>query len=128
ETTVVVILLAGQPAFAASFQMGGDFFTRGLARLRNCSEEAAESLKRKTDLLNGKEASSDFAGIVDGWVRELKRQLGDWFEHNPALAPEVSAFEMFASGGGFYQPGLVEYLKKAGLNFRSWPTGSDSGV
>ena len=34
QTTVVVILLAGQGVFATSFQMGGDFFTRSLARLR----------------------------------------------------------------------------------------------
>ena len=37
QTTVVVVLLAGQGAFATSFQMGGDFFTRSLARERNCS-------------------------------------------------------------------------------------------
>src|SRR5512146_185148 len=39
EATVVVILVAGQGAFAASFQMGSDFFTRSLARLRHCPEE-----------------------------------------------------------------------------------------
>ena len=47
QTTVVVILLAGQGAFATSFQMGGDFFTRSLARLRDCSEERAESAEKR---------------------------------------------------------------------------------
>ena len=125
QTTVVVVLLAGQGAFATSFQMGGDFFTRSLARLRNCSEEAAESMKCAHNLLAGPEAFPDFAGVVDGWVAELKRQLNEWFEHNPSLAPDAASFELVASGGAFDQPGLLDYLKmQAGLNLRPWPKAS----
>jgi len=125
QTTVVVVLLAGQGAFATSFQMGGDFFTRSLARLRNCSEETAESLKRAQNLLTGLEACPEFAGVVDGWVAELKRQLNEWFEHNPGLAPDAASFELVASGGAFDQPGLLDYLKtQAGLNLRPWPKSS----
>ncbi len=124
QTTVVVIVLAGQGVFATSFQMGSDFFTRSLARLRHCSEESAESLKRASDLLAGGEASPDFAGVVDGWVEELKRQLNEWFEHNPSVAPTAASFELVASGGGFDQPGLLDYLKaQAGLELRPWPKG-----
>jgi Tfp pilus assembly PilM family ATPase len=125
QTTVVVVLLAGQGAFATSFQMGSDFFTRSLARLRGCSEDAAETLKRANNLLAGPEACPDFALVVDGWVSELKRQLNEWFEHNPSLAPDATSFELVASGGGFDQPGLLDYLKtQAGLNLRPWPKGS----
>jgi Tfp pilus assembly PilM family ATPase len=125
QTTVVVVLLAGQGAFATSFQMGGDFFTRSLARLRNCSEETAESMKCAHNILAGSEASTDFAGVVDGWVAELKRQLNEWFEHNPSLAPDAASFELVASGGAFDQPGLLDYLKtQAGLNLRPWPKAS----
>jgi Tfp pilus assembly PilM family ATPase len=125
QTTVVVVLLAGQGAFATSFQMGGDFFTRSLARLRGSSEETAESLKRANNLLTGPEAAPDFAAVVDGWVAELKRQLNEWFEHNPGLAPDAASFELVANGGGFDQPGLLDYLKaQAGLNMRPWPKGS----
>jgi Tfp pilus assembly PilM family ATPase len=131
QTTAVVVLLAGQGAFATSFQMGGDFFTRSLARLQNSSEEAAESMKRATNLLIGPDASPDFAAVVDGWVAELKRQLNEWFEHNPVLAPDVTSFELVASGGGFDQPGLLDYLKaQAGLNLKPWPKGTqpDAGL
>jgi Tfp pilus assembly PilM family ATPase len=125
QTTVVVILLAGQGVFATSFQMGGDFFTRSLARLRQCSEEAAESLKRASNLLIGPEACLEFAGVVDGWGAELKRQLNEWFEHNPSIAPEAGSFELVASGGGFDQPGLLDYLKaQAALELRPWPKGN----
>lgn len=125
QTTVVVVLLAGQGAFATSFQMGGDFFTRSLARLQGCSEETAETLKRTHNLLTGPEASPEFAAVVDGWVAELKRQLNEWFEHNPSLAPDATSFELVASGGGFDQPGLLDYLNaQAGLNLKHWPKGS----
>lgn len=125
QTTVVVILLAGQGAFATSFQMGGDFFTRSLARLRNCSEETAESLKGAHNYLSGSDADPEFSGVVDGWVAELKRQLNEWFEHNPGAAPEAASFELVTSGGAFDQPGLLEYLKvEAGLDLRPWPKGS----
>src|ERR1051325_1414923 len=122
QTTVVVVLLAGQGAFATSFQMGGDFFTRALARARGCPEDAGESLKRSANFLTGPQASVEFAGAVDGCVAELKRQLTEWFQHNAALAPSINAFDLVASGGGFEQPGLVEYLKaNAGVNLRPWP-------
>lgn len=123
QTTVVVLLLAGQGAFAGSFQMGGDFFTRSLARQRNCSEEEAEALKRKHNLLNGPEQSPEFAAIVNGWVSELKRQLSEWFQQNPAISPQEPPFDLIASGAGFDQPGFLEHLQnKAELPFRLWPS------
>jgi hypothetical protein len=134
QTTVIVVLLAGQGAFATSFQMGGDFFTRSLARLRNCPEQTAESLKRDYNLLTGADAGPEFAGIVDGWAAELKRQVTDWLDDNPNVGPEgakgsiverLQGFELVASGGAFEQPGLLEYLKStAGLNLRRWPKGN----
>jgi Tfp pilus assembly PilM family ATPase len=121
QTTVVVILLAGQGAFATSFQMGGDFFTRALARERGCPEEKAETLKRESDLLNGPKADAEMVAVVDGWIAELKRQLNDWFQHNSGGA-DPGSFEMIASGGVFDQPGFLDYLKrKAGLALQPWP-------
>lgn len=121
QTTVVVILLAGQGVFATSFQMGGDFFTRALARERGSPEENAERLKRGEDLLNGPKADPEMVAVVDGWIAELKRQLNDWFQHNAGGA-EPSSFEMVASGGAFDQPGFLEYVKrKAGITLQPWP-------
>jgi Tfp pilus assembly PilM family ATPase len=126
QTTVVVIVVAGQGAYAASFQMGGDFFTRAIARQRNCSEEQAEALKRKKDLLTGPDASTEFVATVDGWVAELKRQLGEWFQQNPGAGAANPPFELIASGGGFEQPGLLEYLRnQAGLPLQRWSHSSE---
>jgi hypothetical protein len=73
--------------------------------------------------------SPDFAAVVDGWVAELKRQLNEWFEHNPGLAPDATSFELVASGGGFDQPGLLDYLKaQAGLNLKPWPKATQPDV
>ena len=125
ETTVVVILLAGQGVFATSFQMGADFFARSLARIRNCPVATAELLKRESNLLTGPEIDLEFAGVVDGWVAELKRQVNEWFEHNAHSAPDAISFELIASGGGFDQPGLLDYLKaQAGVELKPWPKAS----
>ena len=98
QSTVVVIILGGQRAFAASFQIGGDFFTRAIARQQNCSEEAAEALKTKRNFLIGPDASEAFTEVLDGWVAEVKRQLNEWFQQNPALAAEVRSQAVFVDG------------------------------
>jgi hypothetical protein len=130
QTTVVVILLAGQGAFASSFQMGGDFFTRALARQRNCAENLAEALKWEKNFLAGPDASAEFCATVDGWVAELKRQLSEWFEHHPSASSATPAFELVASGGGFDQPGLLEYLRtQSALPLQPWTrTGEPSSA
>jgi hypothetical protein len=128
QATVVVILVAGQGAFASSFEMGGDFLTRALARLRNSSEESAETLKRRTNLLSGPEADPKFAAAVDGWIEELKRQLEDWFNQHHGGGLDLKAFEVTASGGAFEQPGLVEYTRaKLGLRVSGWSSRSAEG-
>jgi hypothetical protein len=121
QTTVVVIVLAGQGVFATSFQMGGDFFTRALARQQNSSEEQAEAIKRGKNLLAGPHASPEFKTAVDGWITELKGQLSEWFKHNPGAAAATPSFALIASGGGFDQPGLLEYMRAQGMPLQPWP-------
>jgi hypothetical protein len=126
QTTVLVIVIAGQGAFATSFHMGGDFLTRALAREKGCPEEQAETMKRERNLLSGPDASTEFSGAVDGWVAELKRQLSEWFEHNPGAAAATPPFELIASGGGFDQPGLLDYVRnQASLPLQPWAPGRD---
>src|SRR4029077_11579549 len=72
--------------------------------------------------------TAEFAGVVDGWVAELKRQLNEWFEHNSAAAPQAAEFELIASGGGVEQTGLLDSLKaRAGLELRPWPRPGTAG-
>lgn len=123
QSTIVVVIRNGVGVFASSFPMAGDFFTRAIARLRRGSPEAAEALKRSTNLLAGPQALPGFAETVDGWAAELKRQLNEW--RGPSAAPpgELAAGEFIATGGAFEQPGLLDYLAaRAGLKFQRWPT------
>ncbi len=123
QTTVVVIVIAGQGAFATSFQMGGDFFTRALARQLQCPEEQAETIRNSRNLFSGADASAEFAASVEGWVTEFDQQLKDWFKLNPGSGGGASAFEVVAGGGGFSQPGLLEFLKsRTGLGLKPWPS------
>ena len=124
QNTIVVIVLKGTGVFAASFPMGGDFFTRAVARLRNCPVETAEALKRRDNLLEGAGQLAGMAEVVDGWATELKRQFNDWREQGgPGEIGELSEFDLFASGGVFDQPGLLDYLNaRAALKLKRWPT------
>lgn len=124
QTTVVVILMAGQGVFAASFQMGGDFFTRTLARLRSQSESAAEFSKRERDWLTDPAAPPEFKAAVDGWITELKGQINEWFSKHLPSQSDAASFDMVASGSAFDQPGLVPYINaRANLRLKSWPAG-----
>jgi Tfp pilus assembly PilM family ATPase len=125
QTTVLVALLAGQGAYATSFQMGGEFFTRSLLRSQQGSHSAAESLKRSTDLLAGPSASADLITAVDGWAAEVKRQFQEWLaEHGLRTTPAApfAGLPLIASGASFEQPGFLAYLKQRhGLELQPWP-------
>ncbi|HEU0040132.1 MAG TPA: hypothetical protein VFR76_12755, partial [Verrucomicrobiae bacterium] len=122
QNTLIVVLAHAQAVFAASFPVGGDTFTRAIAKARRCPIEEAESFKRDTNVLTGSEAIPEFAELVDGWVAELKRQINEWLAHRPGAATDFSAFAMVASGTVFDQPGLLEYLNaRDGLPLHVWP-------
>jgi len=123
QGTTVVVIREGTGVFAASFPMGGDFFTRAVARLKHCSHEAAEAGKLSSNLLAGAAVLPGFAEIVDGWAAELKRQLAEWRNSHPQTAGDPAQYEFIASGGTFEQPGLLEHIAAtAGLKFQRWPT------
>lgn len=127
QSTVVVVLSSAQAVFAASFPVGGDSFTRAIAKARRCSVEEAESIRRSTDLL-GKETLPELAEFVDGWAAELKRQINECFTHRRDKAG-FAAFALVANGTAFNQPGLLEYLNtRSGLALRPWPVGQGMPV
>lgn len=122
QATTLVAVRQGVGVFATSFPMAGDFFTRAIARLQKCSAEAAEALKRSTDILTGERAVKGFPEIVDGWAAELKRQLADWKAQHPRTAGDLERATFVATGGTFEQPGLLDYLTaRAGFKFERWP-------
>jgi Tfp pilus assembly PilM family ATPase len=124
QNTTLVVIRNGVGVFATSFPMAGDFFTRAIARLLHSTPEMAESLQRSTNLLTGEEALPGFAGIVDGWAAELKRQLSEW-----RGSTFDSMGELIATGAAFEQPGLRDYLAQhAGLKFQGWPSSSVEGA
>jgi Tfp pilus assembly PilM family ATPase len=128
QTTVVVIVVSGQGAFATSFQMGGDFFTRALARQLQCPEEQAETIRNSRDLFAGPDAAPEFINSIEGWITEFDQQLKDWFRLNVAGPNKTEGLRVLAGGGAFSQPGLLDYLKRrTGLEIQPWPeTGNPS--
>ncbi len=127
ETTVLSVIAGGAPAFATSFQMGEDFFTRSLARILNCSEEKAATLRTSTDFFGGPDANPKFTAVVDGWADELKRQLEEFRVAHGDDRVGTQPFEFVASGALFDQPGLLPYLQKKGFKLQPWPAAESSG-
>lgn len=123
QSTVVLMLAGGQAVFAASFPVGGDSFTRVIAKARPCAPETAEALRCQENLFTGPGALPELKEFVDGWATELKRQVKDAFTHHQGA--NVGEFTLVASGTGFNQPGMMEYLNgPAALPLQPWPTGS----
>ncbi len=124
QSTVVVVLSGAQAVFATSFPVGGDSFTRAIAKARRCSLEEAETLRRRADLLCGEDAEPALIELVNGWAGELRRQINDYFTPRQGRE-DLRAFTMVASGTAFSQPGLLNFLDlQTGLDFRPWPTGA----
>ena len=112
QTTIVVIVSGGQAAAVTSFPMGSDFFTRSLARASGGAVEAAEALKRGSNLFAGPDVSPEHCQMVDGWIGELQTQVQEWFRSHGESAGTIETFRFVASGGGFDQPGLLDYLEE----------------
>lgn len=122
QSTVIVLLLDGHGAFATSFPMGGEFFTRAIARSASAPEHQAEVLKRERNLLASPDANSEFIAAAEGWTTEFKGQLNDWFARHPNYLAQVATFPIVASGAGFEMPGFFDYLAtNAGLKLSPWP-------
>lgn len=121
QTTVLAGIVGGQGIYASSFQMGGDFLTRALARALGLKEDAAESLKQEKNVLSGEELCSECIRAVDGWAEELRRQISEAARQNPSLGGGSNKVALIWSGSGFRQPGLLEYLASKDITLEPWP-------
>ena len=129
QSTVVVLVLAGQGVFASNYPVGGDFFTRALAQQRHCGVETAEDYKRTHNLFHGPHALPEFPAVVDGWLAELIRHLQEWFEAHPGVTLHLKSFDFVVSGSAFSQPGLPAYLnERSGLKFKAWLEAAETGT
>ena len=121
-STIVAIVHAGQGVFATSYPIGSESFTSTIASLKKCSFEAAEALKRSTDLFAGAALLTGFLSVVDVWHHDLAKIIRDWQDENPELKTGSQAPRTILSGGGALQPGLLQYLEQKGvLGVAPWP-------
>lgn len=121
QNTLIVVLAHAQTIYAGSFPVGGDNFTRTVAAARNCTVEEAESFKREINAFTGAQSIPELAELVDGWAAEIQRQIRAGLAPGPD-AIEIPALPLVASGVGFDQPGLLEYLQRRhDLSVAAWP-------
>lgn len=120
-STVVAMVAQGQAAYAINYPLGGDAFTEAISLQKNCSLEAAQSLKSTKNLLIETSENLKLRSSVDGWRFELEKILQDWLRENPELNVPADSFQVILGGGGARQPGLLEYLRSTShLRFTEW--------
>lgn len=126
--TVVGIRLERQGVFATSFPTGTDQFNQALARLQQCPLVEADALRQSRDLLSGEARVEGFAAVVTNWQTELRQSVTEWLEDHPSLGRSLTAFPVYLCGGGALQPGLFEFLDRAGgWKFHRWPANVAEG-
>jgi len=100
--------------------MGGDFFTRAFGTIAKLFRRKSRDTKaEENDSSTAMSVLRSFARWWMGWAAELKRQLSEWFQQNAVVASGAASFDLIASGGGFDQPGLLEYFEEQVSVFRS---------
>ena len=123
SSTLVVIVVEGQPVHAVSFAIGGNLLTETIANQNKCSLEAAENLKRSKHLFSGSDVVSGLLPAIDSWRNEIERIVADWWRENPEVP---SDFPVVLCGGNAPQHGLLEYLNRDRKErFTLWPRGTE---
>ncbi len=129
QSTVIALLLDGQGAFAASFQMGADFFARAQTGENSSQPGLSYAYNQPEPQPLAADPGSKFATVVGGWAAELKRQLDEWFQNHANLGLNLSGFELAVSGPALERPGLLEFLQaKTGLPLAPWPKVDKTGA
>lgn len=128
RSTTVAVLYEGQGVYATSFALGIELFAESLATSLGCSiQEAIDSIIFKKDLFSGNDRSEVYCSVVDGWLQELYRIIGEWLADHPELRLDLQSFQFVLCGGGANQPGFIDYLnKKPGSpHFMQWHSNND---
>ncbi len=121
-TTVVVILIDGQCAFATTLPIGSESFTNTIATLKHIPFEDAEAIKRSQNLFWGPGFLPALASVVEIWRKDLEKTVQDWADENPELKSRGQTFRFVMCGGGSEQPGLLSFLKQSSrFGFEQWP-------
>ncbi|MGC8887338.1 MAG: hypothetical protein ACP5MG_09295 [Verrucomicrobiia bacterium] len=129
RSTTVAVLYEGQGVYATSFALGIELLAESLASSLGCSvEDAIENYICKKNLFFGGERSELYCSLIDGWLQELYRIVGEWISDNPELRLDLRSFQ-FVLCGGTKQPGLIEYLNRKPDNphFIQWHSDEDEG-
>lgn len=120
--TVMAIFHQGQGVHASAFASGSASFTEAILAGRNLSADAAENLKRSSNLLGGGEVIPALRSAVQAWHKEIADTLKEWLEDHRELELKPGDFKVVLAGGGAREPGLIEYLRRlGGLDFVPWP-------
>ncbi len=111
----VSISTQGEVTFTASLDVGGDHFTRAIARDLNISFQEAEKLKRKYGLRDTEESEmvfNSFEPVIANFAQSIQKHIMYWHMHmNSTGTEEEEVSRVIVVGGNANIAGLVEYLE-----------------
>ena len=111
----VSISTQGEVTFTASLDIGGDYFTRAIARDLNISFQEAEKLKRKHGLRDTPESEmvfNSFSPLAAKFAETIRKHLMYWHMHMSSTGTEQEEVShVVVVGGNANITGLVEYLE-----------------
>ena len=120
--TVVAIIDEGRHAFASSFPIGGEFFTRAAETTLRIPFDEAETIKRTRDLFADPQTSAPMATAVRTWLAELERTLLEHFQKPEIVRSEFPPLWVRLSGGTVHQPGFLSFLRsESPMEIETWP-------
>jgi len=109
------ISTGGVVTFTANLEIGGDYFTRAIARSLDVSFQEAENLKRKHGLRDTEEDKLVFDGlfpVVEKFGESIRKHVMYWQMHMKKTTSEKEEIShVVLVGGNANITGLAEYLE-----------------
>lgn len=111
RSTTVAILYEGQGIYTTSIALGLELLAESLSSSIGCSTQAAIDIICKKNLLYGNDKSDVYCSLIDGWLQELYRIVGEWLTDNFELRLNLESLQ-FVLCGDACNEFLIDYLNK----------------
>ena len=111
RSTTIAILYEGQGIYTTSIALGLELLAESLSPSIGCSTQAAIDIICKKNLFYGNDKSDVYCSLIDGWLQELYRIVGEWLTDNFELRLNLESLQFVLCGNACNEH-LIDYLNK----------------
>jgi len=121
RSTTIAILYEGQGIYTTSIALGLELFAESLSSSIGCSTQEAIDIICKKNLFYGNDKSDLYCSLIDGWLQELYRIVGEWLTDNFESRLNLQSLQ-FVLCGNACNEFLIDYLNKkpTSPHFSQW--------